>query len=92
MIDFDFRPEIVVVDSLPGEKRNPKIFFEIRDDYEIKLKRFPRGFEVGVNETDEELESCKGKIYCVLNRRDYECFVYDHGEWHLIGRYAFNEY
>ena len=82
MIDCDFRPEIVVVDSLPGLS-NPRIFFELRDDLGVNLVRYPMADE-REKELVEGLEKCKGKIY-VVSEDDYKCYVYASGKWWPIG-------
>lgn len=78
MIDFDFRPEIVVVDSLPGTS-NPRIFFELRDDLGVNLVRAPMTNE-REKELVEGLEKCRGKIYFV-SEENYKGYVYASGKW-----------
>ena len=80
--DFDFRPEIVVVDSLPGIS-NPRIFFELRDDLGVNLVRYPMTDE-REKELVEGFEKCKGKIYFV-SEENYKGYVYASGEWWEIG-------
>lgn len=81
MIDFDFRPEIVVVDSLPGLS-NPRIFFELRDDLGVNLVRSPMT-EKREKELVEGLEKYEGKIYCVASE-NYARYIYASGEWWKI--------
>lgn len=84
MIDFDFRPEIVVVDGLPGLS-NPRIFFELRDDLGVNLVRAPMTDE-REKELVEGLEKCKGKIYCVIeDDYNYKRYIFASGEWWEIG-------
>lgn len=78
MIDFDFRTEIVVVDSLPGLS-NPRIFFELRDDLGVNLARAPMT-DAREEELVEGLEKCEGKIYCV-SEENYKCYVFASGKW-----------
>ena len=85
MINFDgidFRPEIVVVDSLPG-KSNPRIFFELRDDLGVSLVRYPMTDE-REKELVEGLERRKGKIYFV-SEENYKGYVYANGQWWDVG-------
>lgn len=82
MNDFDFRPEIVVVDSLPGLS-NPRIFFELRDDLGVNLVRAPMT-EEREKELVEGLEKREGKIY-VVSEDNYKCYVYAGGKWWPIG-------
>lgn len=81
--DIDFRPEIVVVDRLPGTELNPRIFFELRDDLGVNLVRYPMT-EERANNIDEILEKCKGKIYCVIEA-DYKSYIFASGKWWEIG-------
>lgn len=76
------KPEIIVVDRLPGSKLNPRIFFQLRDDLGVNLARYPMTEER--EKEIEELNDCKGKIYCV-KEFDYESYVYDGEQWHRIG-------
>ena len=76
--DFDFRPEIVVVDSLPGIS-NPRIFFELRDDLGVNLVRYPMT-KIRAKEIENVFEKCKGKIYFV-SEENYKGYVYANGKW-----------
>ena len=77
--------EVVVCDRLPGEKMNPKIFFEIQDDdLEVKLARLPMTEQQDPKGIEKELEKCKGNIYYLRREDCYEQYIYD-GKWILIG-------
>lgn len=82
MIDFDFSFEVVVVDRLPG-LNNPRIFFELRDDLGVNLVRAPMT-EKREKELVEDLEKCRGKIYCV-SEENYKSYVFVDGKWWEIG-------
>lgn len=77
---------VVVCDRLPGEKMNPKMFFEIQDDdLEVKLARLPMTEGQDTKGIEEELEKCKGKIFYVRKDDTYEQYIYTDGQWHMIG-------